>query len=65
MRRMEGGPKRGWGMIKVTAEIGDTRWSTSIFPAKDSGGWLLPVKASVRKAEALAAGDQVAVTISL
>lgn len=65
MRRMEGGPKRGWGTIKVAAEIGDTRWNTSIFPAKDSGGWLLPVKAAVRKAEALAAGDQVAVTINL
>jgi hypothetical protein len=65
MRRLEGGRKRGWGSIKVRATIGDTRWDTSIFPAKDHGGWLLPVKATVRKAEELVAGDLVEVTVSL
>jgi Domain of unknown function (DUF1905) len=65
MRRMEGGPKRGWGSIKVRATIGDTSWETSIFPAKDLGGWLLPVKAAVRKAEGLIVGDAVTVTVSL
>lgn len=63
MRRMEGGPKRGWGAIKVAATIGATRWSTSIFPEKDAKGWLLPVKASVRKAEAISVGDTVTVTV--
>jgi hypothetical protein len=65
MRRLEGGQKRGWGMIKVHASIGDTHWDTSIFPAKDLGGWLLPVKATVRKAEGLVAGDQVTVSVTL
>jgi hypothetical protein len=65
MRRLEYGAKRGWGSIKVRATIGDTSWDTSIFPAKDLGGWLLPVKATVRKAEGLVAGDRVAVTITL
>jgi hypothetical protein len=65
MRRLEFGRKRGWGSIKVRATIGDTSWETSIFPAKDIGGWLLPVKAAVRKAEALVAGDEVSVTIDL
>ncbi len=65
MRRLEFGTKRGWGSIKVTATIGETTWQTSIFPAKDLGGWLLPVKASVRKAEGLVAGDRVAVQIAL
>lgn len=64
MRRMEGGPKRGWGSIKVRAAIGETRWDTSIFPDKQRG-WLLPVKAAVRKAEGLVAGDAVTVTIDL
>lgn len=57
--------KRGFGSAKVTATIGDTRWSTSVFPQKSSGGWLLPVKASVRKAEAIAEGDEVQVGIAL
>jgi hypothetical protein len=65
MRRLEHGTKRGWGMLKVTATIGETSWQTSIFPAKASGGWLLPVKAVVRKAEGLVAGDAVEVTVAL
>lgn len=64
MRRLEGGQKRGWGSIRVTATIGDTRWQTSVFPSKDSGRYLLPVKAAVRRAEGLVAGDQVVVTLA-
>jgi Domain of unknown function (DUF1905) len=65
MRRMEGGPKRGWGSLKVRATVGATSWDTSIFPEKDATGWLLPVKAAVRKAEGLVTGDEVTVTIAL
>ncbi len=65
MRRMEGGPKRGWGSLKVRAAIGNTRWDTSIFPEKGANGWLLPVKAAVRKAEGLVVGDAVMVTVAL
>ncbi len=63
MRRLEGGKARGFGSMKVTATIGDTSWATSIFPAKDVGGYMLPVKASVRKAEDLVAGDVIEVRI--
>jgi Domain of unknown function (DUF1905) len=65
MRRLEGERRKGWGSIKVTATIGDTSWQTSIFPAKDVGGWMLPVKAAVRKAEGIVVGDVVAVTLAL
>ena len=44
----------GWGMIPVTAEIGRTAWTTSLFP-KD-GRYVVPVKAGVRKAEGLEVG---------
>lgn len=57
MRRLEGGA-RGFGSLKVTATIGSSTFSTSVFPSKELG-WLLPVKASVRKAEAIAEGDEV------
>lgn len=53
----------GWGMIPVTASIGGTRWPTSLFP-KD-GQYLVPVKAAVRKAERLEAGDLVSVRLSV
>jgi hypothetical protein len=63
MRRLEGGQKRGWGSIRVAATIGDTNWQTSVFPSKESGGYLLPVKAAIRKAEGLTAGDAVTVRV--
>ena len=65
MRRLEGGRKRGWGSMKVRATVGDACWETSIFPAKNVNGWLLPVKAAVRKAEGLVAGDLVAVVVEV
>ena len=65
MRKLEGGRKPGWGSMKVRATIGDTSWDTSIFPAKEAGGWLLPVKAAVRKAEVLVAGDHVTVQLDV
>jgi hypothetical protein len=55
----------GFGSIKVEARIGRTAWSTSIFPQRDSGGFILPVKAAVRKAEAIAEGDEVRVELRL
>ena len=53
----------GWGMIPVEARIRSTRWTTSLFP-KD-GGYIVPLKDAVRKAEALEVGDEVTVRLSL
>jgi len=57
--------RRGFGSARVEAQIGDTVWKTSVFPHRESGGWLLPVKAAVRKAEGLIEGDAVTVAVSL
>jgi len=57
--------RRGFGSARVTVTVGETIWQTSVFPHKESGGWLLPVKAGVRKAERLCEGDLVPVTIAL
>lgn len=51
----------GWGMIPVTARIGATTWTTSLWP-KD-GRYIVPVKAAVQKAEGLALGDMVDVRL--
>ncbi|WP_042380369.1 DUF1905 domain-containing protein [Streptacidiphilus melanogenes] len=53
----------GWGVIPVSARIGDTAFTTSLFP-KD-GGYLLPLKAAVRRPEGLATGDVVAVEMTV
>ncbi|MGO4258098.1 DUF1905 domain-containing protein [Marmoricola sp. RAF53] len=53
----------GWGMIPVAAEIGGTRWTTSLWP-KD-GRYVVPLKAAVRKAEGLEPGDTVAIRLTV
>lgn len=53
----------GWGVIPVDVRIGKTEWQTSLFP-KD-GRYLVPIKASVRKAEKLEAGDTVTVRLDV
>ena len=63
MRKLEG-MARGWGSLKVVATIGTSRWNTSVFPAKETG-WILPVKAAVRKAEGLIEGEVVEVVLEL
>ena len=47
----------GWGCIPVTAQLGETAWTTSLIP-KD-GRYLVPVKTQVRRAEQLELGDTV------
>lgn len=58
------GRSAAWGSVYVKASIGKTHWQTSVFPSKDVGGYMLPIKASVRKAERLAEGDIVTVTLA-
>ena len=53
----------GWGVIPVHVRIGKTEWQTSLFP-KD-GRYLVPIKASVRKAENLEKGDKVTIRLEV
>jgi hypothetical protein len=53
----------GWGVIPVTVRLGDTEWTTSLFP-KD-GRYLVPLKEKVRKAEGVGEGDTVSVDLTL
>ncbi|MET3612326.1 hypothetical protein ABID16_000631 [Rhizobium aquaticum] len=55
----------GWGMIKVRATVQGASVETSIFPDKTSGSYLLPLKASLRKAARLAAGDTIRVRLNI
>ena len=55
---------RGFGSVRVEASIHDVSWRTSVFPQK-SGGYILPVKADVRRKAGIAAGDDVTVSLEL
>lgn len=53
----------GWGVIPVQVQIGKTRWRTSLFPKDDC--YIVPIKASVRKAENLEEGDKVTIRLEV
>jgi hypothetical protein len=53
----------GWGAIPATVRIGETTWTTSLFPR--DGGYLLPIRFSVRKAEGVDLGDVVDVNMTM
>ena len=53
----------GWGVIPVRVRIGGTEIKTSLFP-KD-GGYLVPLKDAIRKAERIAEGDEVEIRLAI
>lgn len=58
------GTPRGFGSVRVEATIGDVTWQTSVFPL-NSGGYILPIKADVRRRAKLSVGDELAVVLKL
>ena len=63
--RAEYGPGEGFGSIRVHACIGATGWDTSLFPDTARGGFVLPVKKAVRRAEGLEVGQACDVGVEL
>jgi hypothetical protein len=65
------GIRRGFGSVRVAATINPSTgsgqavtWRTSIFPQK-SGGYILPIKADVRRRADVSAGDEVICSLEL
>ncbi|MFF5143623.1 DUF1905 domain-containing protein [Streptomyces sp. NPDC013157] len=59
VRAVAGMASYGWGVVPVEVTLGGVVFETSLFP-KD-GGYLLPLKSAVRKAQGVEAGDEVCV----
>jgi hypothetical protein len=53
----------GWGMVPVRAAIGDTEFTTALW--EKDGVYIVPVKASVRKAQGIDEGDTVRVFLEV
>ncbi len=53
----------GWGMIPAEVRIGSTRWTTALWPK--NGGYVVPLKDKVRKAERIDLGDTVTVGLAI
>ena len=77
LHRLEYGTQRGFGSVKVMAQIGDSNWKTSVFPQKKSSPssseaigqqereWILLVSKKLMRAEELIEGDAVTVELEL
>lgn len=57
------GVARGFGSVRVEVTIGSSTWRTSIFPGATT--YVLPVKAAVRRAQGVEAGDVARVRLGL
>ena len=55
---------RGFGSVRVQATIDDVTWRTSVFPVRSSG-YILPVKADVRRKTGIVPEDVVTVKLEL
>jgi hypothetical protein len=53
----------GWGMVPVDVRIGRTVWATSLFPR--DGGYVVPLKDAVRRAEGVLEGDVVRLRLAV
>src|SRR5262245_31914954 len=53
----------GWGVIPATVRVGETTWTTSLFPRQ--GGYLVPVRDAVRLAEGMEVGEVIGVRLSI
>ncbi|QBE49456.1 DUF1905 domain-containing protein [Leucobacter triazinivorans] len=58
-------PRRGFGGVRVEVRIGATVWRTSIFPQSDPVVYVLPLKRSVREAEGVELGREVAILLDV
>jgi hypothetical protein len=53
----------GWGVIPARVKVGKTEFTTSLFPRQ--GGYMVPIKDAVRKAEDIDVDDKVTVQLFL
>ncbi len=52
-----------WGQVAVEVSIGETTFTTALFPK--GGRYLVPLRAAVREAEGIAVGDVVEATVTI
>lgn len=65
IKALNTGPRRGFGSVPVRVTLGKTTWEIAIFPDSHSGCYLLPLKAKVRTAEEVLAGDSIDLSITI
>jgi len=51
----------GWGMIPVTVDVDGFTRATALWPR--NGGYVVPLRADLRRAKGIATGDHITVTL--
>jgi hypothetical protein len=64
IRALETKQKVGWGYVKAQVTLGKSTWETTLFPSKEHG-YIVAIKASIRKKEKVGEGDTVVLTLNL
>ena len=55
--------EEGWGRMKVTAILGNSKWQTAIWFDTKQDAYLLPLKAKVRKQENVTLGENLEISV--
>jgi hypothetical protein len=63
LKAISGSVTYGWGMIPVSVRIGKSQWTTALWPKE--GRYIVPIKASIRKAENIDEGESVTVRLEV
>jgi hypothetical protein len=53
----------GWGMVPATVIVGETTWTTALWPK--NGGYIVPLKDAVRRAEQIELDDDIHLIIEI
>ncbi len=65
IRKIHGCDEEGWGRLKTTALVGQTKWQTTIWYDTKSLSYILPIKAAVRKIEEIRLDSAIKVILHL
>lgn len=65
IRKTHGLSEEGWGRLKATASIGEIKWQTAIWFDTKAKGYLLPIKALVRRKVKAAEGSSLNICLFL
>jgi len=57
--------EEGWGRLKCSAQIGNTRWQTAIWYDTKHQAYILPLKAEIRRKERIEIDELTSVIIRI
>lgn len=63
IRGNHGMSEEGWGRLKTIASVEGFEWKTAIWFDRKSGGYLLPIKAEIRRKANISEGSTISIHV--